>query len=198
MPLHIPEAPETATAVVSSTVRAFAESGNFRLPALRSATGPLQVMQSHQVFTLDLTDLVAGRGLQAARPSGWRFLIQDGEKVVAAAETVVTGISAEHLFSGFSEGPFAPSTADAIRTAQRLPDVERGEFELRLLRVPALYFMAVWVYDTGGKGDLLLPLAPAPQGIQAGQAVAATTLLRELASRAEAGAAVGPGDTSGG
>jgi hypothetical protein len=198
MPLNIPEPPEGAAAVVSSTVRAFAETGNFRLPALRNATGPLQITQSHQVFTLGLTDLVAGRGLEAAQPSGWRFLIQDGEQVVAAAETISTGAGAAHLFSSFNEGPFARSTADAIRIAQQLSEVAHGNFELRLLRVPALYFTAVWVHDTEGTGDLLIPLAPAPTGIPAGQATAATTLLSELASKAEAASAVGPADSSGG
>lgn len=198
MPLHIPVPPEGAASVVSSTLRTFAESGSFKLPALRNATGSLQITQSHQVFTLGLTELVAGRGLEAARPSGWRFLIQDSEKVVAAAETIVTGAGAAHLFSSFNEGPFARSTADAIQIAQRLSEVERGNFELRLLRVPALYFTAVWLHDTERPGDLLIPLAPAPTGIPTGQAVAATTLLSELASRAEAAAAVGPADTSGG
>jgi hypothetical protein len=198
MPLHIPEPPAQADAVVRSTFRAFVESGNFRLPALRNATGPLQITQSHQVFTLGLTDLVAGRGLEAARLSGWRFLLNDGEKVVAAAETVITGAGAEHLFAGFNEGPFAAATADAIRAVQGLPEVEGGNFELRLLRVPALYFTAVWLYEAGGTGDLLAPLAPAPAGIAPGRAIAATTLLRELASNAAAAAAVGPADSSGG
>ena len=198
MPLHIPEPPNEAAATVRSHFQAFVERGHFRLPALRNAVGPLQIMQSHQVFTLGLKDLTAGRGLQAAQQAGWRFLIQDGEKVVAAAETSVTGPGGEHAFAGFNEGPFVESSADAIRSAQALPQVEQGKFELRLLRIPALYFTAVWVHDPAGTGDLLVPAAPAPDGIVPGRAVPAATLLGELAAKAEAAAAVGPADSSGG
>src|ERR1700757_5292400 len=112
MPLYIPEAPNEAAALVRSNFQAFAERGHFRLPALRNAVGPLQIAQSHQVFTLGLKDLTAGRGLQAAQQAGWRFLIHDAEKVVAAAETAATG--ADHVFAGFNEGPFVASTAEAI------------------------------------------------------------------------------------
>jgi hypothetical protein len=196
MPLYIPEAPNEAAALVRSNFQAFAERGHFRLPALRNAVGPLQIAQSHQVFTLGLKDLTAGRGLQAAQQAGWRFLIHDAEKVVAAAETAATG--ADHVFAGFNEGPFVASTAEAIRSAQALPEVERERFELRLLRIPALYFTAVWIHNPAGTGDLLMPVAPAPDGIVPGRAVPAAPLLAQLATKAEAAAAVGPADKSGG
>src|SRR5260221_8390285 len=159
MPLHIPEPPNEAAAVVRSNFQAFVERGHFRLPALRNAAGPLQIMQSHQVFSLGLKDLASGRGLQAAQQTGWRFLIQDAEKVVAAAETAVTGAGAGHVFAGFNEGPFVASTAEAIRSAQALPQVEKGKFELRLLRIPALYFTAVWGHDPPRTDALRVPAA---------------------------------------
>jgi hypothetical protein len=198
MPLHIPEPPNDAAAIVRSNFRALVERGDFRLPALRNAVGPLQIVQSHQVYTLGLKDLASGRGIQAAQQTGWRFLIQDGETVVAAAETAATGAGTGHLFAGFNEGPFVASTAEAIRTAQTLPQVEQGKFELRLLRIPALYFMAVWVHNPAETGDLLVPIAPAPEGIVPGRATPASTLLGELATKAEAAADIGPTDNSGG
>ncbi len=90
MALLAPEPPHQAAEAVQSTFRAFAENRTFRSPALRSAAGPLRLTEPQEVFTLGLADLVAGRGLEAARSTGWRYLVQEGDNVLAAAETVTT------------------------------------------------------------------------------------------------------------
>jgi hypothetical protein len=161
------------------------ETGNMRVPVLRTAAGPLSLAQPHQVFSLGLADLVSGRGLEAAKPTGWRYLVQSGENALASAETAVTPAGPEHVFSAFNSGRLVASTAEAIRTAQRLPRVNQGSFELRLLRVPGLYFTAVWVHDTQGTDDLLIPLEPSP-GVATGKPVPAAPLLQELTSKAQA------------
>ena len=193
MPLLAPEPPSQAAEIVHSTFRTFAENGTFRTPALRNATGPLQLTQPHQAFTLGLADLVAGKGLEAATPTGWRYLVQQGDKTLASAETALTGTAPEHVFAAINEGRFVASTADAIRTARALPEVSKGNFELRLLRVPGLYFTAVWLHGAQGTSDVLVPLDE-----MAGKPVPAAQLLKDLASKAHAAAAVGPADRSGG
>ncbi len=198
MTLLAPEPPHQAAEAVQSTFRAFAENGAFRSPALRNATGPLQLTEPQQVFTLGLDDLVADRGLAAAKPTGWRYLVQEGDKVLATAETATTGPGGDHVFSAFNEGRLVASNADAIRTARALPEVSRGRFELRLLRVPGLYVTALWIHEAQGVGDLLVPLAPSPVSAPAGRPIPAARLLEELASKARPAATVGPADRSGG
>jgi hypothetical protein len=141
---------------------------------------------------MGLDDLVAGRGLAAARPTGWLYLVQEGDKVLASAEAVRTGTGDDHVFSAFNEGRFVASTADAIRTARGLPEVRQDGFELRLLRVPGLYVTALWLHKAQGTGDLLIPLAPSPVDARAGQPVP------ELKSKAQPAAPVGPADHTGG
>ena len=183
MPLQAPEPPRQA-ATVRSTFQAFAANGTFRSPALRNATGPLSLTEPHQVFALGLDDLIAGRGLEAAKPTGWRYLVQDGEKVVASAEKPMPGTAGDHVFSAINEGRFVASTAEAIGRARALPEVGKGSFELRYLQVPGLYASALWLHAAGGGGDLLVPLAPSPLEAAAGVPVPAGRLLEELASRA--------------
>lgn len=198
MSLLAPEPSPQVAETVQSAFRAFVEKGNLRSPALRKATGPLQLTEPHQIFTLGLTDLVDGKGLEAAKPTGWRYLVQEGDNVLASAETALTERGSEHIFSAFNEGRFVSSTAAAIRTARRLPEVTQGHFELRLLRVPGLYVTAVWLHEAKGIGDVLVPLEPSPTELTAGQPIPAARLLQELASKAPAAAAVGPADRSGG
>ena len=99
MAIPTPEPPYQAAEAVQSTFRTFAERKEFRSPALRNATGPLQLTWPQQVFTLGLTDLVGGRGLEAAKSAGWLYLVQEGDKVLASAEAVSRGTGDGYVFS---------------------------------------------------------------------------------------------------
>lgn len=61
------------------------------------------------------------------------------------------------------------STAAALRAAETLGPVQEGTFELRLLRVPALYLVALWRHASAGD-DLFMPLDPAPAPFEARRA----------------------------
>ncbi|MBN9133511.1 MAG: hypothetical protein J0H48_09130 [Nitrosospira multiformis] len=184
MALIAPKPPRQAADAVHSTFLALNKSRAFKSPALRSATGPLRLTEPHEVFTLGLDDLAAGKGLEVAKPTGWRYLVQEDDKVLASAESVAVGPANEHVFSAFNEGSFVASSASAIRAAREIPEVEQGGFELRLLNVPGLYVLALWLHGARGKDDLLVPLAPSPVEAPAGKPVPAAVLLKELADKA--------------
>ena len=177
--------PQQALDAVHTTFLDLSRNRAFRTPALRNATGTLQLAEPHQVFTLGLSDLAAGKGLDAAKPTGWRYLVQEGDNVLASAETVV-GLRGEQVFSAFNEGRFVDSSAKAMRAVREFPEVGQGGFELRLLNVPGLYVLALWLHETQGKGDFLVPLAPSPVETPAGKPVPAAVLLKELAAKAQA------------
>ncbi len=178
-----PKPPQQALDAMHSTFLDLSRNRAFRTPALRNATGPLQLTEPHQVFTLGLTDLAAGKGLNAAKPTGWRYLVQEGDNVLASAETVV-GPRGEQVFSAFNEGRFVDSSAKAMRAVGESPGVAQGGFELRLLNVPGLYVLALWLHDMQGQGDFLVPLAPSPVETPAGKPAPAAVLLKELAAKA--------------
>ncbi|MCT4353579.1 hypothetical protein M5362_10615 [Streptomyces sp. Je 1-79] len=142
-----------------------------RTPALRAAQGPLSPEVPLPVHVLDVRDQVVPPG-QAPRTrlAGWRFLIRGTDRAVAAADTMVTldGWSFSHFF----EGPYITATERALLQAESLPTA----YQPRLLSVPELYMLTLWLHgDTDADpassspdpADLLVPLAPAPPGIAA-------------------------------
>jgi hypothetical protein len=198
MPIQAPNPPTAALDAVRTAVRSFAEEAMFRTPALRAAQPEqLTINEPHQVFLLGLDDLRAGAGLTRARLVGWRYLVQEGEKVIATAESALAGRGDAQVFSNFNEGPFVASTAAALSMAKTDPRVSQGTYEQRLLHVPALYVMALWLHEPTGAGDLLVPLAPSPRDLPAGRPLPAgevVTILTELARRIPAEA---PNDIKG-
>ena len=116
----------------------------------------LGLVKPHRVYTATLADVLAGRVLNAAQESAWRD-VSPG----AAAEAALR--NGEFVITSINEGPFVAATADALETARQLD----GDYELRVLSIPAVYVVALWLYADAG--SILIPLSPAPSGLNANQ-----------------------------
>ncbi|MGH3326159.1 MAG: hypothetical protein ACRDOV_17265, partial [Streptomyces sp.] len=130
-------------------------------------------------------------GSAPTRLTGWRFLLRDtaapaGSASVGAAEAVLTADG--WAFAYFCEGPYVTSTERALQQAGSLP----AAFQPRLLSVPQLYMLTLWLHGDPGAdaaqgtpepSDLLIPLAPAPPGIAAHQPHRVDALLPLLTRR---------------
>ncbi|PXX55643.1 hypothetical protein DFR70_121112 [Nocardia tenerifensis] len=183
MPLHLPEPPTDVSEKVKGKLHAFADGAKFSTKALRGARKErLDLSTPHQIFTMGLDDIVAGAGLTAAQPVGWRYLVVDGSETLASAETTLAPDGSQEM-SQFTEGPFVLATDQTLKTVQKLPQLSAAGFELRLLRIPALYVMALWLHAP--MADLLVPLAPSPIGKE-GKPVPSAQFLSELAELAHA------------
>lgn len=182
MPLHLPDPPRGASDAARSTLGDLAGLGHHNSEALRNAkAGDLDLTTPHQIFTMGLDDLAAGAGLDRARSVGWRYLVESGGQTVASVETAGAQEGTAPALSQLNEGPFVGATADAVGAVRKLPQLEAAGFELRLLRIPALYFIALWLHSPGA--DLLVPLAPSPVGRE-GKATPAAEVLSELTESA--------------
>ncbi|WP_411076545.1 hypothetical protein [Streptomyces sp. cmx-4-7] len=155
-----------------------------RTPALRAAQGPLSPELHLPVHVLGVTG--APGHPPRIRLAGWRFLIRNGDRTIAAADSMLTpdGWSFSHFF----EGPYVSATERALHQAEGLPDV----YQPRLLSVPELYMMTLWLHTdpetdgttvTPGATDLLVPLAPAPPGIASHRPFPIADLLPVLSTR---------------
>lgn len=91
-------------------------------------------------------------------------------------------------FSHFFEGPYIASTGRALRQAELLAT----HYQPRLLSIPELYMLTLWLHgDTTADGasgapaphDLLVPLAPAPPGICSHRPLRVSELLPVLTLR---------------
>lgn len=175
--------PDNAVSAAEEGLRRVVESGAASLRDLRRTPSErLRLTHPHPVYVLGLDDLRERRDLRAARPTGWRYLVETGEvgtpRSLALARTIVSP-DGEHQFASLNYGPFVTGTADAIRAAEQMtiPDSD-----VRVLEVPALYLVALWLDH--GEESTLIPIAPAPPDIEAKHAYAAGELLDLLAQRA--------------
>ncbi|CAM5601433.1 hypothetical protein ACWD5B_27565 [Streptomyces tanashiensis] len=155
-----------------------------RTPALRAAQGPLSPEHPLPVHVLGVT---GAPGLAPrTRLTGWRFLIRNGDRAIAAADTMLTPDG--WAFAHFFEGPYVSATERALLQAEALPATYRP----RLLSVPELYMLTLWLQaDPEADGttvapaaaDLMVPLAPAPPGIAAHRPYQVSDLLPVLSTR---------------
>ena len=179
MELRHPGAPEQSQAAVRSALSELAEAGRFNTPTGTSVSGAgLALRPGLQVFLLGLDDLRAGRGLEAARPIGWRYLVEDAGRPVALAETVVNR-EGRHVLGHVNYGPFVSGIDGALRRAEALEG--RDVVRPALLHVPALYFLGLWLQSTDRPAeDTLMPIAPVSTSLEANRAYAAPEVLRVL------------------
>ena len=178
MALHTFEPdPETVEAVRAhlSELVGRAEFSGRRLA--RANPLALALAAPHEIYHLGLDELAEGRPVTAARPVAQGFLVFDGEEPVAVAEVGGEG-------AGFmvTEGRFVAATARAIERAEGRDDI--GDAEVRLLRIPAIYLMALWLHDPDGGEDLVIPMEPAPAPLEVGRAYRPEELIEPLAELA--------------
>ncbi|MFD5623565.1 hypothetical protein [Streptomyces yangpuensis] len=189
MPLHVPPAPAPALRSVLAALGSPTAVHEAHTPALRAIQGPLTAelpLPVHVLDRLNLSDLASAGRPPRTRLVGWRFLIRSGERHVAAADTRLTPDG--WAFSHFFEGPYVAATERALRQAELLAT----GYQPRLLSVPELYMLTLWLHGAVGADaaaglpageDLLVPLAPAPPGIAAYRPHPVSELLPVLTHR---------------
>lgn len=179
MTLRVPDVSADSVLAVRDNLSELAGRTAYRHRALASVN-PLDVALAlpHDVYSLGLDDLVRGATLDDARLVGRRFLVMAGENAVASAE-----IARDDGFTA-TEGPFVAGTARAVAVAEQDPATAEGNYEVRVLRVPALYFMALWLSGDSGEPDLVIPMDPAPEPFSPGERVSPDELMAHLAELA--------------
>ncbi|MEU9099826.1 hypothetical protein [Streptomyces sp. NPDC048361] len=178
MTLQSPPPPDQSRTAAEAGLQLLAGLGRVRTETLLpAAPADLRLADPVQMYTL-----APGRPLAEAQPVAWRYLVRHGDEPVALAETV-RDPSGEHVFSQLNYGPFVAGTAAALDAAGGAAGVaegagvteDAGVAEVRLLHVPAVHLIAVWLH--GNATDTLIPAAPVPRGVDAAQPYPAAALL---------------------
>jgi hypothetical protein len=182
MTLRVPTPSRQSLDAVQSQLSELAGRIAFRQRALGQANPlDLALAAPHDVYFLGLDQLVEGVDLEAAKPIGRRFLVMAGDEAISSAEIAAPD------GSGFqaNEGPYVAASAAAITQAEADPDLSTRDYELRLLRIPALYFVALWLKDDRDRDyDVLIPLDPVPAPFVAGRKYRPDEVLAQLAPMA--------------
>ena len=127
----------------------------------------------HQVFTATLADVLDSRIVLSAQEMAWREVAGGEAREVAPRDT-------GYVQTSVNEGPFVAATAEALEIAEQLD----GDYELRVLNIPSVYVVALWLY--ADSGSILIPMSPAPSGLTANQPYdepSFTEALRPLAEK---------------
>lgn len=187
MPLEVSKPPAAAERAIHSVLARIIATDADYVPALRSASArSVAISTPHRIAVLGLNHIHAGMSLRSAvREKGWRFLVLNGDKVVATVNSSISG-KGKHGFSNITDGPFVSGTERAIRRAELLEAVQKGRFELRLLQVPAIHVVALWLRNLEHDDDLIMPVSPAPEPLRPYHALSTrdfVAVLSELAAK---------------
>ncbi len=123
----------------------------------------LNLAAPHPCYFVGLKDVAEGNLLAGAILKGWRYLVLRGDEAVGAANLTISDQDESLQFSHMSHGPFAQSTVEGIGRAENLPEVLQEDYELRLLDIPSLYVVSLWLH---GSDDKLIPLPPTNSAIE--------------------------------
>ncbi len=178
MPLTIEQLPEGAAEVVDATIVELVSHGGI---AIASSAAPT-VATPLPVYHIGAEALVGRRGLAAATHVGWVATVRNGSEVMGSLELSPGPQSgaAPVRFGSFAQGPLHKGIAGAVDAAGT--QAGRKQVRARLLRAPAVYLLALWLTD--GDTDTLVPIAPAPAPLRAGEPMLAADALGALADAA--------------
>ncbi len=187
MPVSFAEPPAGVEQLTHDRLRTIAANGDFRVASLAAATPDrIRLASAHPVFNVGLTDLVRGRPLADLPLTSWRFLVDGGTSTTTAAETIAATATDDAQLASVNDGPFVAGTAEAFTAIAKDPLFARGDWELRLVRVPALYVLAVWAHDRLTGDDRLRPIAPVPGFLDASKTCGWEAFAAALAPHAAA------------
>ena len=168
MPLQHDEPPAPVHELVHNRLGALAHYGAFHTRRLRHAKADgLCLSTPHRIAVLTARSITARKTwTQHIGTAGWRFLIHDGDEVVATADTV-SGEDGEHRFGHINEGPLVAGTTRAIIWAEQHPTIRAGSFEPIFVLAPELSVALLLLkHRAAGGDDYVTALPPLFAGLK--------------------------------
>lgn len=197
MPLVYRNEPDEAAEVVRKGLEQMASKRAFSTPRLRDAVTEKAAAPTTEkalpVYNMGLSDLVKDRKEKELSQTGWLYTLKQNNEIIAHAETVIDH-NGKDLFAGTNEGPLVEGTAKAIKAAEKQSEIKKGNYEVRLLFIPALHVSALWLVDKEGKADLAMPVEPTPPPLTPNKLMALGDLLAFLQEQAKSKLEVYRGD----
>jgi len=169
VPLAFGKPPKASLDVLSESVKKIRHS-NSQLQATEAAINAPDPESPHQVFSVRLDDLASGAGIRHAKPVSWRYLMRSDANEIGSAEVSFNEAATKHTFAKISRGPFDTGTVETLRNIESRPEIRNGVFEPRLLKIPALQTVALWLKDQSPFAqDFIVPIAPTRSELTAGK-----------------------------
>lgn len=129
-----------------------------------SAPDALGLAAPHPMFNLSLEAIDHDDWINRVQMTGWRYFITSSEGVVATAEA--RSLSKDGPVEGTltNAGPLVVGSEQALALAEKRPEIVGGQYVLGLLRIPALYVVALWLRSERRPESLdrFVPIGPVP------------------------------------
>ncbi|HWW23256.1 MAG TPA: hypothetical protein VNY78_05095 [Edaphobacter sp.] len=163
MPITFAAPPRQVAELTQRQLQEMAQHKHFTIAPLAAAEpGKIQIDSGHPVYNIGLHDLLSNKPITAAPFTAWRFIVNAGTPDSAAAETLQDPEQGIPTFASVNAGPFVTGTIEALSTLATDPAFTKGDWEGRMIRIPALYVMAIWAHEKKTGVDLIRPIPPIP------------------------------------
>jgi len=127
------------------------------------------VLLAHPIYFVKLQHLTSGKGLRYARAVIWRYFLQVAKvRKVGVAEISVTK-PAGCVLASFSASEEVKTHYLFLRSMID-DDTRSASYSLRMVRIPSIRILAVWLRSADGRKDILIPLGSATEHLKDGYA----------------------------
>ncbi len=185
MGISVPNPPRESFDVCKTGLKeVFSGGGEAPLSLVGAKAEDFKFIYPHKVFAVALDDLARGAGLDEATLVGWRYLMSRHNIIAASVDVACDPKGQNHCFAGVSEGPFNGATQETVIAAAQKDLIKKGSYELCVLRIRELYIMALWLRDLKGATDIIVPLHPTHDSLQAGKAYSRSQFVKVLGDAA--------------
>jgi hypothetical protein len=168
MPVIFAEPPRQVTEITKHQLQDMAQQKHFTIAPLAAAEpGKIELVSGHPVYNIGLSDILSDKPITAAPFTAWRFIVNAGTPDSAAAETLQDPEQGIPTFASVNAGPFVTGTIAALKSLPTDPAFAKGDWEGRMIRIPALYIMAIWAHEKKTNADLIRVTAPVPPYLDA-------------------------------
>ena len=166
MPLRFPPEPKNGSTLVRAGMNQLAARTS-PLSGRAIDFTALNVTSPHAIYDLRADQVAGGKGLDSARATGVRYLVEGAGSAVAAAEVQTDVSGAANLLVNVNYGDFVPATARAFARLASLSEVRANSYEPRLLRFSAIPLLAIWLKPDKTGSDIIYPLSSVPGVLEA-------------------------------
>ena len=178
MPITYPETPARGLDVAKRNLDSILQSAAGRGVLKGHQVTEAFIGDAHRSYFVRLDDLAKGRMLATAQQVAWRYLVYVADQAVAEIELSSEPSGGDPKFLALYEGPFAGTTDQALRTARSFPWVNETDYEVRYLKIPSVYFAAIWLQSD--RDARLIPLHHPPGKLKENQAYTEQQVVEEL------------------
>jgi hypothetical protein len=168
MPIYHPKEPAGAEGALRDGLTKFLTAsvgGDERYAFMQREPVEVAHAAPHRVYTVHLYDLAKSRLLKAATEVAWSYPVFVNSEPIGELEMASKSENRADLkVRAFHKTPFTQAIVLALSNAEKSASTRHENYEMRFLKIPAVYFAALWLHAP--KDDLLVPLREPPGRLQ--------------------------------